>query len=155
MEGDALKVLDKLRRLCSRREYCTSDILKKASEALDGDHNRAEEVLQVLVSERYVDDLRYASAYARDKASISGWGEVKIKYMLSAKGIARDVIAKALEEIDEGKAESRLEKLLENKWKSLKDDPQGKMKLIRFALGRGYGYEDISSLLGKVCRNDR
>jgi regulatory protein len=154
MEGDALKVLDKLRRLCSRREYCTSDILKKASEALDGDYNRAEEVLQVLVSERYVDDLRYASAYARDKASISGWGEVKIKYMLSAKGIARDVIAKALEEIDEGKAESRLEKLLENKWKSLKDDPQGKMKLIRFALGRGYGYEDISSLLGKVCRND-
>ena len=154
MEGDALKVLDKLRRLCSRREYCTSDILKKASEALDGDHNRAEEVLQVLVSERYVDDLRYASAYARDKASISGWGEVKIKYMLSAKGIAKDVIAKALEEIDEGKAESRLEKLLENKWKSLKDDPQGKMKLIRFALGRGYGYEDISSLLGKVCRND-
>ena len=155
MEGDALKVLDKLRRLCSRREYCTSDILKKASEALDGDHNRAEEVLQVLVSERYVDDLRYASAYARDKSSISGWGEVKIKYMLSAKGIARDVIAKALEEIDEGKAESRLDKLLENKWKSLKDDPQGKMKLIRFALGRGYGYEDISSLLGKVCRNDR
>ena len=154
MEGDALKVLDKLRRLCSRREYCTSDILKKASEALNGDQNRAEEVLQVLVSERYVDDLRYASAYARDKASISGWGEVKIKYMLSAKGIARDVIAKALEEIDEGKAESRLEKLLENKWKSLKDDPQGKMKLIRFALGRGYGYEDISSLLGKVCRND-
>ena len=155
MEGDALKVLDKLRRLCSRREYCTSDILKKASEALDGDHNRAEEVLQVLVSERYVDDLRYASAFARDKASISGWGEVKIKYMLSAKGIAKDVIARALEEIDEGKAESRLEKLLENKWKSLKDDPQGKMKLIRFALGRGYGYEDISSLLGKVCRNDR
>ena len=154
MEGDALKVLDKLRRLCSRREYCTSDILKKASEALDGDHNRAEEVLQVLVSERYVDDLRYASAYARDKASISGWGEVKIKYMLSAKGIARDVIAKALEEIDEGKAESRLEKLLENKWKSLKDDPQGKMKLIRFALGRGYGYEEVSLLLGKVCRND-
>ena len=155
MEGDALKVLDKLRRLCSRREYCTSDILKKASEALDGDHNRAEEVLQVLVSERYVDDLRYESAFAREKASISGWGEVKIKYMLSAKGIAKDVIARALEEIDEGKAESRLEKLLENKWKSLKDDPQGKMKLIRFALGRGYGYEDISSLLGKVCRNDR
>ena len=53
MEGDALKVLDKLRRLCSRREYCTSDILKKASEALDGDHNRAEEVLQVLVRYRY------------------------------------------------------------------------------------------------------
>ena len=155
MEGDAQKVLDKLRRLCSRREYCCQDILKKAADALDGDKKKAQEILDVLVNERYVDDLRYASAYARDKTSISGWGEVKIKYMLSAKGIAKDVIARALEEIDEGKAESRLEKLLENKWKSLKDDPQGKMKLIRFALGRGYGYEEVSSLLGKVCRNDR
>ena len=154
MEGEVLKVLDRLRRLCSRREYCCPDILKKAADALEGDRDKAQEVLEVLVNEKYVDDLRYASAYARDKASIAGWGEVKIRYMLSAKGIAKDVIAQALMEVDAGRAESRLEKLLENKWKSLKDDPQGKMKLIRFALGRGYGYEEVASLLGKICSND-
>lgn len=155
MEGDALKVLDRLRRLCSRREYCCQDILKKASEALDGDKAKAQEILEVLKSEKYVDDLRYASAYARDKASIAGWGEVKIRYMLSAKGIAKDVIAQALEEIDAGRAESRLEKLLENKWKSLMEDPQGKIKLIRFALGRGYGYEEVSALITRICRDNR
>lgn len=154
MEGETLKVLDRMRRLCSRREYCCSDILKKAADALEGNRGKAQEVLDVLLKERYVDDLRYASAYARDKASIAGWGEVKIRYMLSAKGIAKDVIAQALAEIDEGRAEGRLEKLLVNKWKSLKDDPQGKMKLIRFALGRGYGYDEVSSMLGKVCRDD-
>ena len=154
MEGEVLKVLDRLRRLCSRREYCCPDILKKAADALEGDRDKAQEVLEILVNEKYVDDLRYASAYARDKASIAGWGEVKIRYMLSAKGIAKDVIAQALTEVDAGRAESRLEKLLENKWKSLKDDPQGKMKLIRFALGRGYGYEEVASLLGKICSND-
>lgn len=141
------KVLDRLRRQCSRREYCSSDILRKAAEALGKDSDAVSEVLRVLVEERYVDDLRYASAFARDKSSIAGWGEVKIRYMLSAKGVAKKVIDEALQEIDRPKADMRFEKLLENKWKTLKNDPQGKLKLIRFALGRGYGYEDVSSYI--------
>ena len=108
------KVLDRLRRQCSRREYCSSDILRKAAEALGKDYDAASEVLRVLVEERYVDDLRYASAFARDKSSIAGWGEVKIRYMLSAKGVAKKVIDEALQEIDRPKADMRLEKLLEN-----------------------------------------
>ena len=83
------KVLDRLRRQCSRREYCSADILKKAGDALDGDRNGAKEILDVLVADKYVDDLRYATAYAREKAMISGWGETKIRYMLSSKGIPR------------------------------------------------------------------
>ena len=141
--GDRNKVLDKLRRLCSRREYCSSDILKKASAALDGDMDTAREILDELVKEKYVDDLRYASAFARDKSSIAGWGEKKIGYMLAAKGIGKDIITEALTEIDRHKADGRLEKLLDNKWKTLKNDPQAKMKLIRFALSRGYDYERI------------
>ena len=144
------KVTDRMRRLCSRREYCTSDILKKVSEALDGNREAASKVLADLVADRYVDDLRYATAYVRDKATISGWGATKIRYMLSGKGIERDVIAKALEEIDEGKAGLRLEKLLENKWRTLKDDPQAKLKMLRFGLGRGYQYDDVSSALEKI-----
>ena len=112
---DIQKLTDRLRRQCSRREYCMSDILKKAMTALEGDREAASKVLEILVSEKYVDDLRYASAFARDKSAIQGWGEVKIRYMLSAKGVPRDVIDKALEEIDQDKADSRLEKLLQNK----------------------------------------
>ena len=141
------KVTDRMRRLCSRREYCSSDILKKVSDALDGDRDAASKVLADLVADRYVDDLRYATAYARDKATISGWGAAKIRYMLSGKGIEREVIAKALEEIDEGKAEVRLGKLLENKWRTLKSDPQARQKLLRFALGRGYRYDEVTAAI--------
>ena len=146
------KVLDRMRNLCSRREYCRSDIMKKALEALDGDRESAEKIIETLVGEKYIDELRYSSAFARDKASIAGWGETKIRYMLSAKGIPRDTISLALEEIDEGKAAGRLEKLMENKFKSLKDDPQCRMKMLRFALGRGYGYEEVSSVLDGLMR---
>ena len=141
------KVLDKMRNLCSRREYCRSDIMKKVLKALDGDRDGAEKIIETLVGEKYIDEIRYSSAFARDKSSIAGWGEAKIRYMLSSKGIPRETISLALEEIDEGKAAGRLEKLMENKFKGLKDDPQCRMKKLRFALGRGYGYEEVSSVL--------
>ena len=152
MDEKKLKVLNRLRGLCSRREYCVADVLKKATDGLEGDRAAAQEVVDVLVKEKYVDDLRYASAFARDKSAIQGWGEVKIRYMLSAKGVSRDVIDKALEEIDQDKADSRLEKLLQNKLKSLKDDPQCRFKLLRFALGRGYSYDEVNSLINQILK---
>lgn len=146
------KVLDRMRSQCSRREYCRSDIMKKALKALDGDKGAAEKIVETLVGEKFIDELRYSSAFARDKASIAGWGETKIRYMLSAKGIPRETISQALEEIDGGKASVRLEKLMENKFRSLKDDPQCRLKMLRFALGRGYGYEEASSVLDGLMK---
>ena len=142
-----------MRNLCSRREYCRADIMKKAMSALDGDREKAEKVIEILVAEKYIDELRYASAFARDKSSKSGWGETKIRYMLSSKGVPREVIDKALEEIDESKAMTRLEKLMENKYRSLKDDPQCRLKMLRFGLGRGYGYEEVSEVLEILMKN--
>lgn len=147
---DPLKVADRMRALCSRREYCRKDILKKVMTALDGDAAKAEEVVGKLVEERYVDDRRYAAAFARDKASIAGWGAAKIRYMLAAKGVDREIIASALEEIDVNRADARLEKLMENKARSLKDDPQRRIKLLRFGMGRGYGYEEVSSVIDRI-----
>ena len=148
------KILDNLRRQCSRREYCSSDILKKVEKALGGDTDQAAKVLETLVKEKYVDDLRYAEAFARDKSAIAGWGAVKIRYMLSSKGIEREKISMALEEIDPGKADDRLKKLIENKYKSLKDDPQCRLKLLRFALGRGYSYDEVSAVIDSLLRSD-
>ena len=146
------KALDKMRRLCSRREYCVSDVRTKLMKELEGDAQKVETALNKLIEERYVDDLRYATAYARDKASISGWGATKIRYMLSAKGVAKDVISEALNVVDETKAASRLEKLLEHKYKSLNDDPQWKIKLLRFALGRGYSYDEVSDQIRRFAQ---
>ena len=147
---DPLKVADRMRAMCSRREYCRKDVLKKVMTALDGDAAKAEEVVGKLVEERYVDDRRYAAAFARDKASIAGWGAAKIRYMLAAKGVDREIIASAMEEIDMNRADARLEKLMENKARSLKDDPQRRNKLLRFGIGRGYAYEEVSSMIDRI-----
>lgn len=153
VKKDQQKVSDRMKALCSRREYCLSDIRKKVMTLLDGDESGTQTVLDQLVEQKYVDDLRYASAFARDKSAIAGWGEVKIRYMLAAKGISRDIISEALAEIDEQKACGRLEKLISNKARSLTGDPQIRMKLLRFGLGRGYSYDEVSSVVEQLLRN--
>lgn len=149
------KVIDRMRNLCSRREYCKADIMKKALAALDGDRAGAEKVVEVLVNEKYIDELRYASAFARDKASLSGWGETKIRYMLSSKGLSRGTIDLALEEIDDAKAKTRLEKLMENKFRGLKDDPQCRLKMLRFGLGRGYAYDEVAEITDCLMKKQK
>lgn len=150
MDDKAKKVLDRLRGLCSRREYCVNDIRKKAVAGLDGDSDAADEVVSSLIADKYVDDLRYAAAFARDKSSIQGWGSTKIRYMLFSKGIASDVIKEALEEIDGNKAADRLLRLLEVKFRSLKDDPQCRIKMLRYGMGRGYDYEEVNDCISSL-----
>ena len=124
--------------------------MKKVMTALDGDAAKAEDIVHKLMEEKYVDDRRYAAAFARDKSAIAGWGQTKIRYMLAAKGIDRDVISSAMEEIDDKRADARLVKLMENKARSLKDDPQRRIKLLRYGMGRGYGYEEVLSLIDNL-----
>ena len=154
MDDKVAKVVDRMKRLCSRREYCRKDIYRKVCDALEGDAGQAEEIVEGLVREKYVDDLRYSSAFARDKSSLAGWGVVKIRHALSMKGISSDDISRALEEIDGVKAQTRLEKLIENKYRTLKDDPQWKLKLFRFGLSRGYGYDAVSEVIKEICRQN-
>lgn len=147
MDENAKKLLDRLEAQCSKRECCTRDVRMKALKALEGNSAYADEVVASLVHDGFVNDLRYASAFAREKASLTGWGPVKIRFALRAKGIGESDISAALEEIDSDKATERLRRLIEQKRKSLEGDPQIRLKLIKFALSRGYDYKDIEELV--------
>ena len=74
--------------------------------------------------------------------------------MLAAKGVASEVIDAAIPSIDRDKADLKLQKLLENKYRSLKDDPQCRLKLLRFGLGRGYSYDQVSMQTEELLKNN-
>lgn len=153
--ADEKKILDRLQRQCSKAEYCSSDIFRKALKALDGDREAAARTLTSLLGDRYVDDRRYASAFAREKSSLQGWGAVKIRFQLRSKGIGEDDIAAALSDIDRDKASSKLMRLLAEKDRSLGSDPQRKLKLLKFALGRGYSYDEVAEAVEKTMNPDK
>lgn len=152
MEERLKPVFDALSAQCARREYCSSDIRRKALQRLEFDAESAEQVVAALVDEGFVDDRRYAAAFAREKSALSGWGPVKIRSALLARGVPREAVLDALGEIDPERASARLEKVLQTKWRTLQDDPQGRLKLIRFALSRGYDYEPVRPLIEEITR---
>lgn len=147
---DRNKVLARLQARCVKRECCFSDIYKKALAALEGDAEGAEELVASLVKDRFVDDLRYASAFAREKSRLGGWGPAKIRFALRGKGISAEVIEEALGEVDQEDADRKMLSVLSMKAKSLEGDTRKKSKLLRFGLGRGYSYEALSSAVADI-----
>ena len=144
------QVLEYLQNLCVKRECCSSEILKKAEKALEGDRGAAQQMLESLVADRFVDDARYAAAFAREKSSLTGWGPNKIRYALMMKGISKADVASALEETDPEASSAKLEKLVEAKKRSLEGDPYIKFKLIKYALSRGYEYDVVAPVVDRV-----
>lgn len=150
MDEALKKKLSRLEAQCVKREYCVRDIMAKALKAVEGNQAEADELVASLRADKFVDDARYATAFAREKSSLTGWGPVKIRFALRAKGLSETDIASGLAEIDSSRAEDRLERLTAAKWKSLQDDPQGKLKLIKFALSRGYDYDAVQAAISKL-----
>lgn len=146
-------MLNRMMNLCARGERCSADIRRKLA-ALPPDD--VEAVLDTLVREGYVDDARYARAFARDKSALQGWGSLKIKLALQRKGIGAAAIAAAIGEIDAKAAGARMEQVLRAKWKALagEADPARKeARFYRYALARGYGYEEIKRMYDHFRRS--
>ena len=146
------KILERLQRQCARMEYCVSDIRRKALKALEGDEEAAGRVVASLVEDKFVDDRRYAAAFAREKSALQGWGAVKIRFQLRGKGVSDEIITEALQEIDPAKAVSKLDKLAADRYRLLKDDPQCRLKLLKALLSRGYGYDEAEAAVNKVMK---
>ena len=82
---------DKAAVLCSRSEYCTYEIGEKLK--LWGlSPEEAVLVIENLIAEKYIDDERFARAYAKDKFKFNRWGKQKIAYMLRSKNIPAEII---------------------------------------------------------------
>ncbi len=151
MDERGKKVLSQMQALCARREYCIADIRKKLSDRLEGDPEaEEEEILSSLLKDKFVDERRYASAFVSEKSSLTGWGPLKIRRALSAKGVAAEVIDAALSDMDRDKADTKLEKLLSAKWRTLQGDPQARLKLLRHALSRGYLYDEVRPIAERL-----
>ena len=144
------RTLARLQKLCAKAEYCRADVYRKALKALEGDAGEASRLVHSLVEERYVDDARYASAFAREKASLQGWGPIKIRFQLRGKGLSEEVITAALAEVEPEKAADKLERLLATKARTLQGDPQLRLKLLKFGLSRGYGFDAVEEALKRI-----
>ena len=137
-----------LAALCAQAEHCQQEMRDKMRR-WELDETVQNRIIDRLIKERYVDDERYARAFVKDKIRYNKWGRRKVQQALWMKRIDADIQQRVLDEIDEKEYLDVLRPLLKQKRKSIKaeSDYELNQKLMRFALGRGFGFDIIRQCL--------
>lgn len=138
----------RLAALCAQAEHCRQEMRDKMKRwGLSAEAQ--ERVVDRLVSERYVDDERYARAFVSDKVRYQKWGRRKIQQGLWMKHIDDDIQQRVLDAIGDEEYLAVLRPLLRQKRRTTKaqSDYELNQKLLRFALGRGFTFDIIRQCL--------
>lgn len=143
------EALLRLTALCSQAEHCSYEMTEKMKRWELTEQEQAN-VMEYLTRERYVDDERFARAFVTDKIRYNKWGRRKVEQALWMKHIDSDIRRKVLDEVAPEEYDNVLRDLLKSKMKSVKaaNSYERNMKLMRFALGRGFDASEVRELLG-------
>lgn len=142
------QALAKLAAYCSKAERAEYDVLKKLI-VWEFSDEVSQKIINRLKQENFLNEKRYCRSFIRDKIKFSKWGQTKIIFELRRKRISEQIIDNELKNIEGTEFEGPLLKILETKSKSVKANNQyeKQVKLIRFALGRGYSLDQIKRCL--------
>lgn len=145
----------RLASLCAQAEHCQYEIKEKMRRWELGEEAQTR-IMERLVKERYIDEMRYARAFVKDKVVYNKWGRRKVEQALWQKQIDDDIRQRVLEEVDDEAYVSVLRPLLKQKRKSTKAGSEYEMnqKLVRFALGRGFTFDIIRQCIDLEEQDD-
>ena len=139
------EALSRAESRCAQREMCCSEV-KGMCQRWGLDWPEIEEVVKRLEAEGYVDEGRYAQAFAHDKAEFDRWGPLKIRAALRAKAISEGDCRQAVSMVREGLFAENLRAALASKRRALgreEDLLRVRDKLLHFAVARGYEPEMV------------
>lgn len=148
------EALQALMRLAARGEKSTGDAMRLMRSWGVPECER-QSVVDKLIEHRFIDNRRYAEAYARDKSQLSGWGPKKIAMQLRMKGVEREVIVEVLSAYDSDAHRERLKERLRRKLRSTKASSEYELrgKLLRYALSLGYDYDTAIDSVDSIVRS--
>src|SRR3982751_1045947 len=115
------QALQKLKQYCAYQERSHAEVKQKL---WDLGVKRAEhdEIISSLIEEDYLNEERFAKAFAGGKFRMKDWGRKKIYYALKEKRVSEYSIKQAMKEIDDEEYKQNLRELAEGKYEALKDE---------------------------------
>ena len=109
-----------------------------------------DQILSTLIEENYLNEERFAIQFAGGHFRTKKWGRVKITHALKQKQVSPYCIKKALKQIDEDEYLKTLQKLFEEKLKTLKSEKNifiKKRKLQDHLLQKGFENDLIREMM--------
>jgi regulatory protein len=139
-----------MQKFCALQERCHQEVRYKLLEhRIYGD--LLEEIIADLISNNFLSEERFATAFARGKFRMKQWGRNKIISELKLRDISPYCIKEAMKEIDIADYINTLTKLIAKKEKTInfKNQYDRLKKLTNYALSKGYEYGLIQSIIQK------
>lgn len=145
---DEKTALTKAEQFCAYQERSQQEVRDKLYDMgmyPDG----VERVISQLITGNFLNEERFAKAYAQGKFRMKGWGRIKIKQGLKLKRVPDKLISKALQLIDGDEYLSVLQKILEKKQSQTTESDAFKRryKLQQYAMSRGFESDLINDVL--------
>jgi regulatory protein len=146
---DYATALSGMQRYCAYQERSHAEVRSRLLET--GVYGETlEQVIGALIEENFLNEERFACAFARGKCHIRKWGRLKIENELKLRKVSSYCIQKAMKEIDHEEYLNNLRSLLLKKAQILgtvEDAFVKNQKLFQYAHQKGYESELITALL--------
>ena len=140
MEESLQQIWQKITYYCAYQERSHAEVREKLfSFHLKG--KQVETLIAKLIEENYLNEQRFALAFARGKFRIKHWGKQKIRVGLRQKRVSEYCIGKALDAIDDSAYQKTFTTVAEKKLQLLKSEKNifiKKRKLRDHLLQKGY-----------------
>lgn len=133
----------KIQRYCAYQERSHQEVKTKLY-GLGLYSSEVNELLSELITSNFLNEERYARAFAGGKFRMKSWGRVKITYALEAQGLTPACIRAGLSEIPDDDYETTLHRWLEKKSTQINDVENlfvKRDKLAKAAIAKGYEAE--------------
>ncbi|PHX83059.1 MAG: RecX family transcriptional regulator [Flavobacteriales bacterium] len=147
------QALIKAESYCAYQERCQQEVRDKLYSW--GLHEiQVENVIADLIASNFINEERFAKAYAGGKFRIKKWGRVKISIELKRRKISTYCIKKGLAEIEEEEYIKTLQKVAEVKIKAMKerDSKKKKYKVMNYLLSRGFENDLVVEVVGTKAK---
>jgi regulatory protein len=133
------EAFEKLTTFCAYQERCPWEIRRKLYEKGIFD-DKAEQLITELIAEEFVNEERYARAFARGKFRLKKWGRNRIRMELKMREVSEQLIRKGLSEIDPEEYYDTLLTQIEKKWESTHDPDsyKKKFKVTQYLMNKGF-----------------
>ena len=129
----------KIERYCAYQERSHQEVRNKlyGYGLFRGD---VDEILTHLITDGFLNEERFARAYAGGKFRMKQWGKIKITNALEAKGVSANCIRLGLKEIDEEEYLTSLREIVRQKISLLNEKNEFVLrdKIARYLLQKGY-----------------
>lgn len=145
------QALQKLKHFCGYQERSHYETVQKLY-SLGLYKKDVEILLSQLIEEGYLNEERYAIAFAGGRFRMKQWGRIKIKYELQQNKVSSYNISNALKEIAETDYLKTLETLATKKWASLKGEQylNRQAKATSYLLQKGFEQNLISKVINEL-----